>query len=116
MGILAYSASVVISKSAGLICPSDLILVISVSAFSWKLIRKLEQIERDGVLSVLEEARKAGIERVVYLSVYEIREDVLARLKLRFPTARIKLDVERTPERLKLIVVAGLCLLSGICS
>ena len=40
-------------------------IVISVSAFSRKTIRKLKLIERDSVLMVLEEAKKAGISRIV---------------------------------------------------
>lgn len=72
-------------------------LVICVSAFNWKSIRHLVLIERDAVLSVLEEAQKAGISRVVYMSVYDIREDLLDSLHLhRFlPMARIKRETER---------------------
>ncbi len=68
-------------------------VVISVSAFKWKTIRHMDLVERDSVLTVLEEAPNAGIERVVYLSGYELREDVLERLNLR-QFARIKLELE----------------------
>ncbi|UCH63157.1 MAG: NAD(P)H-binding protein [Fidelibacterota bacterium] len=57
-------------------------IVISVSALKWKTIRHIDLIERDSVLKVLEEAPKAGIERVVYLSGYQLREDVIEGLKL----------------------------------
>ncbi len=67
-------------------------VVISVSAFTAKLIRKLKLIERDSVLMVLEEARKAGVSRVVYISVYDIREDLVRKLNLQ--TGRIKLEIE----------------------
>jgi len=53
----------------------------------------MDLIERDSVLTVLEEAPKAGIERVVYLSAYELREDVLERLNLH-QFARIKQELE----------------------
>ena len=67
-------------------------IVISVSAFTPRLIRKLQLIERDSVLIVLEEARKAGVSRVVYISVYDIGEDLIA--KLHSDIARIKLEIE----------------------
>jgi len=67
-------------------------VLISVSAFTPRLIRKLQLIERDSVLIVLEEARKAGVYRVVYISVYDIREDLIP--KLHSDIARIKLEIE----------------------
>jgi uncharacterized protein YbjT (DUF2867 family) len=67
-------------------------LVISISAFSPKLIRRLEAIERDAVLGVLEAAQEAGVSRVVYISVFDIREDVIDALN--DPTARCKLAIE----------------------
>jgi len=70
-------------------------IIIGVSAFSPQLIRKMELIERDAVLSLLEQAEKAGIHRVVYLSAYQVREDVLDDLNLSMPIARIKLEVEQ---------------------
>jgi uncharacterized protein YbjT (DUF2867 family) len=69
-------------------------IVISVSAFTPKLIRKLKLIERDSVLMVLEEAQKAGVSRVVYISVYEIREDLLRELNIQLGIAWIKLEIE----------------------
>jgi uncharacterized protein YbjT (DUF2867 family) len=67
-------------------------VVISVSAFNPQSIQKLRLIERDSVLMVLEEAQKAGISRVVYISVYDIREDLIEKLDLE--TGRIKLEIE----------------------
>ena len=67
-------------------------VVISISAFSPKLIRQTKQIERDAVLAVLEGASAAGIDRAVYISVYEIRQEVVDELS--FDTARLKGQVE----------------------
>ena len=69
-------------------------IVISVSAFTPRLIRRLRLIERDSVLVVLEEAQKAGISRVVYISVYDIREDLIRKADLE--AGRIKLEIEVT--------------------
>lgn len=69
-------------------------VVISVSAFSPKLVRRLRLVEQDAVLMVLEEAQKAGVSRIVYISVYDIRQDLLKRLNLDLETARIKQEVE----------------------
>lgn len=68
-------------------------VVISVSAFKWKTIRHIDLIERDALLTVLEDTPKVGIERVVYLSAYELREDVLERLNL-YQFAHNKLELE----------------------
>ncbi len=73
-------------------------VVISISAFTWKMIRQLERIERDAVLEVFEGAPRAGVDRVVYLSGYEIREDVLKRLRLR-QFGRIKIEIEAALSR-----------------
>jgi uncharacterized protein YbjT (DUF2867 family) len=67
-------------------------VVISISAFHPTLIRRLEEIERDAVLDVLQAAQQSGISRVVYISVFDIREDVIDELN--DPTARCKLAVE----------------------
>jgi uncharacterized protein YbjT (DUF2867 family) len=68
--------------------------VISVSAFSPRLIRKLRLIERDSILMVLEEAKRTGVSRVVYISVYDIWEDLIRKLDLEI--GRIKLEIETT--------------------
>jgi uncharacterized protein YbjT (DUF2867 family) len=54
-------------------------MVVCVSAFSRKLIRRLREIEVDGVLAAFDAAEKAGVKRVVYLSVYELDLDFAAR-------------------------------------
>ncbi len=72
-------------------------VIISVSAFAPKLIRKLRLIERDSVLMVLAEAEKAGISRVVYISVYDIRQDLVRELDLE--SAKIKSEVENALAR-----------------
>lgn len=69
-------------------------VVIAVAAFTPKLIRKLKLIEQDSVLMALEEARKMGVSRIVYISVYDIREDWLKKLRIDFESARIKQAVE----------------------
>ena len=66
--------------------------MISIPAFSRKTIRKMEEIERDSVLSVLDEANKAGIRRIVFISVYDFNEELINELNI--PQARIKQDVE----------------------
>jgi len=45
-------------------------IIISISAFNRKIIRKARLIERDSVLMTLEAAEKQGINRIVYISVY----------------------------------------------
>jgi uncharacterized protein YbjT (DUF2867 family) len=67
-------------------------VVISVSAFTPKLIRKLKLIERDSVLMALDEAQRAGISRIVYLSAYELRPGPIEELDLEF--GRIKMEIE----------------------
>ncbi len=67
-------------------------LVIAVSAFSPKQIRRVAAIERDAVIAALEEARKAGVKRVVFISVFDIKPDFAARNKV--DSADTKLAVE----------------------
>jgi uncharacterized protein YbjT (DUF2867 family) len=67
-------------------------VVVSVSAFDRKQIRRMWAIERDAVIRVLEEAKRADIVRIVYLSVFDFRKDIAARLHL--DSANIKLEVE----------------------
>jgi uncharacterized protein YbjT (DUF2867 family) len=68
-------------------------VVISVSAFSPKLMRKLKLIEQDSVLVVLEETEKAGVSRLVFMSIYDIRMDMAEKFKLE--SAEVKQAVER---------------------
>ncbi|MBN1952650.1 MAG: NAD(P)H-binding protein [Bacteroidales bacterium] len=68
-------------------------VIISLSAMSWKLIRKMRRIEYDAVLNILDEAKKVKIGRLVYLSAYKIRMDVLEELGIP-EFGRLKLEVE----------------------
>jgi uncharacterized protein YbjT (DUF2867 family) len=72
-------------------------VIISVSAFAPRLIRKLELIERDSVLMVLAEAAKVGISRAVYVSIYDIRLELPGGydFDLRRIIAKFKLEVEQ---------------------
>lgn len=69
-------------------------VVIALAAMSRGLARQLRAIERDAVLRVLDEAGAVGVRRVVYLSGYEIREELLERLRLVGPFG-LKAEVER---------------------
>lgn len=70
-------------------------IILSISAFHPKLIRKIRPIERDAVLMILKEAKNAGITRVVYLSGYEMRENLLRKLRLQ-KFGAIKIEIEKT--------------------
>ena len=68
-------------------------IVICLSAMSNKLIGKMKQIERDAVLTILEEAERANISRLVYMSGYEMREQLLRELKIpEFGAINIEID------------------------
>ena len=69
-------------------------IVISLSAFNAKLIRQMRSIEHDAVLSALDIADRSAISRVVYISIYAIREDVLRKLHIDSQSAIIKRSVE----------------------
>ena len=71
-------------------------IIISISAMNRKTIRKINLIERDSVLMVLEEAEKAGISRIVYISVYDLRKKIIDQFDLQ--QGKIKLEIE---ERLR---------------
>jgi uncharacterized protein YbjT (DUF2867 family) len=68
-------------------------IVIAISAFTWKTIRRRTEIERDSVLRILEEADRTGIARVVCLSGYDVREDFAERLGV-LAIAKPMLDVQ----------------------
>ncbi|MCJ7797715.1 MAG: NAD(P)H-binding protein, partial [Thermoleophilia bacterium] len=67
-------------------------VVVAVSAFTRAQIRTMRAIERDAVIAALDEARVAGVKRVLYVSVFDIRPEIPGRLHL--DSARIKLGVE----------------------
>lgn len=73
-------------------------IVISIAAMDRRLIRHRMQIERDTVLSLLNEAQRESPVRIVYLSGYEMREEFAHRLGL-LEFARPQLDVEEALSR-----------------
>jgi len=68
-------------------------LVIAVSAMAPALIRLTKAIEEEAVLALLAEAKELAVNRVVFLSVYEVRREMLAGLDL--ASGRAKLHVEQ---------------------
>ncbi len=69
-------------------------ILICLAAHNIKLIKRMKEIERDAVLMIMDEAHKANIDRLVYLSGYDIREDVLRRLNI-IKFGEIKLKIEK---------------------
>ena len=67
-------------------------VVVSVSAFKRAQIRKMWAVERDAVIAALDEAKVAGVKRILYMSVFDIRREIPDRLHL--DSARIKQHVE----------------------
>jgi uncharacterized protein YbjT (DUF2867 family) len=57
-------------------------LVIAVSAMTPELIRRTREIEGDAVLALLADAEALRVQRVVYLSVYEVRQEVSQKLDI----------------------------------
>lgn len=55
-------------------------IVICLSAMNKKQINQIWQIEHDAVISIMEKAREYDIHRLVYMSGYEMREDILKKL------------------------------------
>ena len=68
-------------------------IVICLSAMSIKLFRKMKDIERDAVLEIMEQAHKMKISRLVYMSGYEMREQLLKDLKIP-EFGEIKIEIE----------------------
>ena len=68
-------------------------VIIAVSAWTWQTIKQLKAIERDAVLTIFAEAKNGGIDRVVYLSGYDMREDLLRELNL-LKFGELKLEIE----------------------
>lgn len=68
-------------------------IVICLSAMSNKLFRKMKQIELEAVLTIMEEVKKANISRLVYMSGYEMREQLLRDLKIP-EFGEIKIEIE----------------------
>lgn len=68
-------------------------IVICLSAMTNKLIRKMKAIERDAVLNIMEEAEKAQISRLIYMSGYEMRAQLLDELNIP-EFGAIKIEIE----------------------
>ncbi len=68
-------------------------IVICLSAMSIKLIRKMKAIERDAVLNIMFEAKKLNISRLIYMSGYEMRADLLDELKI-LEFGAVKIEIE----------------------
>ena len=69
-------------------------IIISVSAFSRKTIRKIAHIEPDSVMMVLDEARKSYINRIVYISVYDILKSEIEQSGIL--QGKIKQEIEKS--------------------
>ncbi|MHA2175600.1 MAG: SDR family oxidoreductase [Candidatus Hodarchaeales archaeon] len=69
-------------------------IVISLSAFNRKTIRKLHLIEHDAVLNLLQQASELKIQRILYVSVYEKPSTEIKML-----TGKIKREVEEALEK-----------------
>jgi len=67
--------------------------IISLSAFHPKLIRKIRKIEKDAVFNIISECKKKQISRIIYLSGYDMRPDILKKLKIE-KFGAIKIEVE----------------------
>lgn len=68
-------------------------VVIAISAFSPGLIRKLKEIEHDSILNVIEEMQNSGVHRLIYISVYDLKIDLIEQVN--HETGRIKVLVEK---------------------
>ncbi len=71
-------------------------LAIAVSAFAPRTAHLIMKVERDATIRAIDRARSAGVEHLVYLSVYEPRSDVIRELSLGpfGDIARAKAEVE----------------------
>ena len=68
-------------------------IIICLSAMTPGLIRKMRQIERDAVLTIMAEAKKQKISRLLYMSGYEIRPQLLRDLNIP-EFGAIKIEIE----------------------
>jgi uncharacterized protein YbjT (DUF2867 family) len=71
-------------------------VVISVSAMTPDQIRHAKEIEYDAILQILAEAQAAGVPRVVYISIFSHRPEILRYTNRTFrDLTQYKLDVEQ---------------------
>jgi uncharacterized protein YbjT (DUF2867 family) len=73
-------------------------VIIALNAMTWKLIRRQRSIERDAVLEIIKEARARQVSRLIYLSGYELRKDVLESLGI-LDFGSIKMEIESKLEQ-----------------
>ncbi|MHA1212248.1 MAG: SDR family oxidoreductase, partial [Candidatus Heimdallarchaeota archaeon] len=57
-------------------------IIISLSAMHPKLIRKQREIEHDAVMTILDEAEKQKIKRIIFISIYDMNVELINKLKL----------------------------------
>ena len=69
------------------------VIVICLAAMSVKLIRNMKAIERGAVLNIMIEAKKLNISRLIYMSGYEMRANLLNDLKIP-EFGAIKIEIE----------------------
>lgn len=67
-------------------------IIICISAFSRKTVKKIDQIENVAVKNVLYRAELLGIDRIIYISVYDIFVEFVKRFSI--PQAKIKQEIE----------------------
>ncbi len=73
------------------------VVIMAVSAFNRKLIKKMWEIEYDATINVMSEAKKQGISRLVYISVF-YKPDPLSKI----PQAGLKFQIEEAIEKSEL--------------
>ncbi|NHJ50004.1 MAG: NAD-dependent epimerase/dehydratase family protein, partial [Asgard group archaeon] len=57
-------------------------IIISLSAMHPKLIRKQKEIEHDAVMTIIDEAEKKGVKRIVFISIYDMQVELIEKLNL----------------------------------
>ena len=67
-------------------------IIMSLSAMHPKLIKQQKEIEHDAVLTILNEAEAIGIKRIIFLSIYDIDEELVKRLKLEIGFLKIAIE------------------------
>lgn len=68
-------------------------IIIALSAGNSKQIRRMKEIERDAVMNIINIGQEMSVPRLVYLSGYEIREELLRELNI-LQFGEIKLEIE----------------------
>jgi len=68
-------------------------VIICLSAGKPKLIRRMKEIERDSVIQIMDEAARNKIERLVYMSGYDLKPDILKKLNI-LDFGQTKIEIE----------------------